>query len=102
SVLPPVVRGKAVASYRINDIGVTMLGGGPTEVAYVSIAQADTAILLQRDARRGVLAALPVLRGRVPPGRPLMTTPLAEADWSQPGWRRAVCAWGAWVGMNHR
>ena len=96
-VLPPVIQGQAVAAYRVNEIGVTMLGGEANEVAYVSTAQSDAAILLQRDERRAVLAAVPVVRGRVRPGSPLMTTPLAEADWSQPAWRRAVCAWGAWL-----
>lgn len=96
--LPQAIEGKPVAAYRVDNILVTLLHGG-VDVAYVTRPDSpnDDAILLRRDARRGVLAALPVVRGRPKPGRPLMTTPLVELDLDSPAWCRAVMAWGAWL-----
>jgi hypothetical protein len=98
AALPQAIDGKPVAVYQVDDILATLLHGG-IDVAYVirPDAQNDDAIVLRRDAKRGVLAALPVVRGRPKPSRPLMTTPLAELDLDHPAWRRAVMAWGAWL-----
>jgi hypothetical protein len=92
--LPPAIHGQPVASYKMGDVLATMLNGRQ-DVAYVTAK--DTAIVLRRDAKRGVLAALPVVRGRPQRGNVLMTTPLNELDLDSADWRRAICAWGAWL-----
>jgi hypothetical protein len=94
--LPQEVQGKPAATYQAGDIIVTMFVGGE-DFAYVTAAdEADQALLLRRSEKRGVMLALPISRGRVRQGSPLMTTPLAELG-DTPAWRRAVCAWGAWL-----
>jgi hypothetical protein len=93
--LPPVVQGKPVATYKVNNILVTMLHGG-ADFAYVTtVDESDQAITLRRDEKRGLMMALPVMRGRPRRGNPLMTTPLAARATSE--WNRAICAWGVWV-----
>ncbi len=93
--LPPAIQGQPAASYKVGQVLATMLHGGQ-DVAYITAG--ETAIVLRRDEKRAVLAALPVLRGRPQRGNILMTTPLNELDLNNPAWRRAVCAWGAWLG----
>ena len=96
--LPPAIQGKPVASYIVNNISVAMLHGHPDHFAYIATSTTgETAILLHQNEQRGVMAALPVIRGRVRRGSPLMTTPLADLDTQRAGWRRALCAWGAWL-----
>jgi hypothetical protein len=95
---PPAIEGQPAAGYEVGDIRATMLYGG-VDFAYVANgAAADQGVLLRRDEKRGVMMALPVSRGRPQRGAPLMTTPLADLDAAaDPGWNRALCAWGAWL-----
>jgi hypothetical protein len=94
--LPKGVQGKPAAMYQVGDVVVTMIVGGE-DFAYVTAAgKADEALLLRRSEKRGVMLTLLVSRGRIRQGSPLMTTPLAELG-DTPAWRRAVCAWGAWL-----
>jgi hypothetical protein len=92
--LPAGVGGTPVATYQAGDVVVTILHGNDTIACAVA---GETAILLRRDQRRGVVAALQVVRGRV--GRqPLMTTPLDELGSSlSPEETRALSAWAAWL-----
>jgi hypothetical protein len=90
--LPPAVAGQAVASYRVGNIAVAVLHGGD-DLAYAAAGEAG--VVLRRDERRGVVAALPFARGRVR-REPLMTTPLTEVEIT-PAWQRALCAWAAWL-----
>jgi hypothetical protein len=93
--LPRATEGTPVASYRAGEVTVTMLYGGP-DFAYATAGDPEAGVLLRRDDNRGVMAALPVMRGRPRRGSPLMTTPLAEIEESAE-WRRALCAWVAWL-----
>ena len=90
--LPSAISGQAVASYRVGKITVAVLHGGD-DLAYA--ATGETGVVLRRDDRRGVVAALPFARGRVR-REPLMTTPLADIEIT-PAWQRAMCAWAAWL-----
>jgi len=90
--LPDEVRGQAVASYQVGPITAILLHGAD-DFAYIS-NEAEGAVLLYRDRRRGVMAAVSGRRGRFRRGRPLMTTPLAELDRE---WNRALAAWGCWL-----
>ncbi|HID62685.1 MAG TPA: hypothetical protein EYP49_08130 [Anaerolineae bacterium] len=91
---PPAggVGGTPVATYQAGDVAVTMLHGAEDVVL---AAVGETTIVLRRSERRGVLAALPVVRGRVR-REPLMTTPLAGVE-PTPEWNRALCAWTGWL-----
>ncbi|MCP4686047.1 MAG: hypothetical protein GY867_11480, partial [bacterium] len=91
--VPKAIQGRPVASYQVGDILVTMLQGGD-DFAYATKGTEEVGLLLRRDSKRGVMAALPVKRGRPQRGNPLMTTPLAELDKS---FNRALCAWAAWL-----
>jgi hypothetical protein len=93
--LPPAIQGQPVASYRVGQVLVTLLQGGD-DFAYVTVTGSDNAVLLRRDGQRGVMAALPVMRGRPQRGHILMTTPLAELSQTAEA-NRALCAWGAWL-----
>lgn len=96
--LPRGVEGRPAALYRVNDLAVTLLYGGP-DIAYAANpAGPERGVLLCRDEARGVIRAQPVVRGRPRRGLPLMTTPLAElaaADAAQVN--RALAAWAAWL-----
>lgn len=102
--LPPIIQGKPVAEYRVNNIVATILHGG-ADFAYIAPMSSDkigeekveSSILLQRNEQKGMMVALPVVKGRVRQGSPLMTTPLIELDLRQGEWLRAVAAWGAWL-----
>jgi hypothetical protein len=95
--VPQAIEGKPMADYAVGDIRVTMLHGG-TDFAYVTNGDTvEEGILLRRDEKRGVMMALPVTRGRPRRGAPLMTTPLADLDATDPTWNRSLCAWGAWL-----
>jgi hypothetical protein len=89
---PAGVGGTSVVTYQAGDVAVTMLHGADD---VVFAAAGETTIVLRCSERRGVLAALPVVRGW---GRrdPLMTTPLAETE-PTPEWNRALCAWTGWL-----
>lgn len=95
--LPPAIHGQAAASYRVGDIVVTMLWGGE-DFAYAVLQNkgANEGVLLRRNRQRGVMAAMPVTRGRPQSGSVLMTTPLAELPIGAAG-NRALCAWAAWL-----
>ncbi len=95
--LPPAIQGQAAASYRVGDIVVTMLRGGE-DFAYAVLGskEGNEGVLLRRNRQRGVMAALPVTRGRPQPGSVLMTTPLAELPLGAAG-NRALCSWAAWL-----
>jgi hypothetical protein len=88
------VEGTPMATYRAGDVTVTVLHGGE----YLAYAvNGDTAVALHRDERRGVIAALPLVRDRVR-RQPLMTTPLDEiGSPSSPEELRALSAWAAWL-----
>jgi hypothetical protein len=101
--LPRFVEGKPVASYQVNDILVTLLHGGQ-DFAYAVLAEGkenkeaeQTAVLLQRNEQRGEMMALPVVKGRLRRGNPLITTPLVELDLRDGVFLRALAAWGAWL-----
>lgn len=87
----------AAASYRVGDIVVTMLWGSE-DFAYAVLGSkgVNEGVLLRRSLQRGVMAALPVTRGRPQPGSVLMTTPLAELPTGASS-NRALCAWAAWL-----
>jgi len=91
--LPGEVRGQAVASYQVGPITAILLHGAD-DFAYIFNEGTEAAVLLYRDRRRAVMAAVSGQRGRFRRGRPLMTTPLAEVD---QGWNRALAAWGCWL-----
>lgn len=97
SDLPPAIQGQATASYRVGDIVVTMLRGGE-DFAYAVLGSkgGNEGVLLRRNSQRGVMAALPVTRGRPQPGSVLMTTPLAELQAGAAS-NRALCSWAAWL-----
>ena len=70
--LPTAIQGKPMAGYRVNNIVATLLYGG-TDFAYIapvpSLAnngqkQEKTAVLLQRNEQKGMMTALPVIKGR--------------------------------------
>lgn len=94
--LPQAIEGRPVAVYRVAAIQVLLLHGG-ADFAYATAGDPEAGVLLRRDDNRGVIAALPVIRGRPRRGNPLMTTPLAELDLSDSGWNRSLCAWAAWL-----
>lgn len=103
--LPPAIQGKPVAEYRVNNIVAILLHGG-SDFAYITPKpsegnngqrQEKMAVLLQRNEQKGVMAALPVVKGRPRRGSPLMTTPLAELDLKHGDWLRAVTSWGTWL-----
>lgn len=103
--LPRAVEGKPVAEYRVNNIVATLLHGGP-DFAYIAPVpsasnngkeEEEMAVLLQRNEQKGVMIALPVVKGRPRRGSPLMTTPLAEVVLSEGAWLRALAAWGGWL-----
>jgi hypothetical protein len=79
----------------VDQIHVTVLYGGQ-DFAYATAGEPDTGVLLRRDDKRAVIAAIPVRRGRPRRGATLMTTPLAEIE-DTAEWRRALCAWAAWL-----
>jgi hypothetical protein len=91
--LPAAIQGQPLAIYQAGNVLVMLLRNN-LDFAYAT--SGDAAILLRRDDKRGILAALPVARGRVR-REPLLTTPLAELDFSQAAARRALCAWAAWL-----
>lgn len=95
--LPPAVQGQPAASYRVGEVLVTMLRGGD-DFAYANLQSKGTneGVLLRRNLQRGVMAALPVTRGRPQPGSVLMTTPLSELSQTAES-NRALCAWAAWL-----
>ncbi len=97
SDLPPAIQGQAAASYRVGDILVTLLHGGD-DFAYAILPSkgVNEGVLLRRNLQRGVMAALPVNRGRTQSGSVLMTTPLAELS-ATGATHRALCAWAAWL-----
>ncbi len=95
--VPAAIEGQPAAGYTVGDIRVTMLHGG-TDFAYIVRGdETEDGLLLRRDEQRGVMMAQPVKRGRPRRGVPLMSTPLDELDAADPGWNRALCAWGAWL-----
>ena len=99
--LPPAIQGKPMAEYRVNNIVATLLYGG-ADFAYIAPGnngqeQEKTAMLLQRNEQKGVIVALPVVKGRPRRGSPLMTTPLEGMNLREGAWLRAVTAWGAWL-----
>ncbi len=93
--LPQAIEGQPVAAYRVGEVQVIMLHGG-ADFAYAIVGDWETGVLLRRDDNRGVLVAMPVVRGRPRRGDILMTTPLAELGQSG-GWNRPLCAWAAWL-----
>jgi hypothetical protein len=81
----------------VGDIVVTMLRGGE-DFAYIIVGGSESAFLMRRDDKKGVMAVWPVVRNRPRVGgAPLMSTPLAELDLTSSAWNRALCAWGAWL-----
>jgi hypothetical protein len=94
--LPPAIQGQPAAAYRVGDLMVTLLRGGE-DAAYATVAGQDDGVLLRREAKRGVMVALPVRRGRPVRAETLMTTPLAELKPDSPPDLRALCAWAAWL-----
>lgn len=68
--LPSFVQGNPVAEYRVNNIVATILHGG-SDFAYIApvssdnIGEEETAVLLQRNDQKGVMIAIPVVKGRV-------------------------------------
>jgi hypothetical protein len=90
--LPDSVGGTSVTTYQAGDVAFTMLYGADDVVV---AALGETTIILRHDERRGVLAALPVMRRRVR-RESLMTMPLAEIE-PTPEWNRALCAWIGWL-----
>ncbi len=92
------IDGQPAAVYQVGQVVVTVLHGG-NDLAYITIAgnPKDEAVLLQRNEPRGQIVAVPVARGRPRRGSALMTIPLAELELQDPGWRRALYAWGAWL-----
>ncbi|GIK38121.1 MAG: hypothetical protein BroJett011_19540 [Chloroflexota bacterium] len=95
--VPQAVQGKPAASYKVCDIIVTMLRGGE-DFAYITVGGSQSAFLMRRDDKKGVMAVWPVVRNRPRVGgAPLMSTPLAELDLTARSWNRALCAWGAWL-----
>jgi|GEM_PF-2896529 len=103
--LPPALQGKPMAEYRVNNIVATLLYGG-TDFAYIapvsSLGNNDQnrekmAVLLHRNEQKGVMAALPVIKGRPRRGSPLMTIALEGMNLREGSWLRAVTAWGAWL-----
>lgn len=103
--LPPAIQGKPMAEYRVNNIVATLLYGG-TDFAYIAPVpspgnngqeQEKTGVLLQRNEQKGMMTALPVIKGRPRRGSPLMTTPLAGMNLREGSWLRSVTAWGAWL-----
>jgi len=94
--LPSAINGRPAAAYKVDNIVVTMLIGGKDFAYITTVGETEQAIVLRRHAKRGVIMALPVRRGRPRPGSPLMTTPLDEIEESAE-WNRALCAWGAWL-----
>ncbi len=91
------VEGTPVATYRAGDVTVTALHGSE----YLAYAvNGDAAVVLHRDERCGVVAALPVVRDRVR-RQPLMTTPLDEiGSTPSPEELRALSAWAAWLALE--
>jgi hypothetical protein len=94
--LPAAIQGKPVASYKVNNVLVTMLHS-ELDFAYITAEGKDTAVLLQRNVQRGVMTALPVVKGRPRRGSPLMTTPLADMAGQEGLWLRTLASWGAWL-----
>jgi hypothetical protein len=94
--LPHGTEGQPAAAYRVGEIQVTMLFGGP-DFAYARAGDPEAGILLRRDDNRGVMVALPVMHGRPRRGSPLMTTPLAELNLQDNRWNRSLCSWAAWL-----
>lgn len=94
--LPEAIAGQPVVTYHAGGFIASVLHH-PENFAYVAAPGAESGILLHRNSSRGVMAALPVVKGRVRRGSPLMTTPLADLDLSQGRWLRALCAWGVWL-----
>lgn len=102
--LPRVIRGKPVATYKVNDMLATIIHGDNEAVAYITSAEDNQngvnqgqGVLLFRDERQGVMAAVPVNRGRPVRGNRLMTTPLADLNLKSGDWLRVLCVWGAWL-----
>lgn len=94
--LPKGIEGAPKVAYRVGPVRVLALAGG-VDVALASVDGREEGILLRRDDKRGVITALPVVRGRPRRGQGLMSTPLAEVDLTKPAWLRAVLAWAAWL-----
>ncbi len=94
--LPPAVSGTPAAAYRVGEVMVTILQGGD-DFAYIAVPGTADAILLRRDEKRAIMAALPAPRGRPRRNEVLMSTPLTELETENPGWKRALSAWGAWL-----
>lgn len=94
--LPHGTEGQPAAAYRVGEIQVIMLFGGP-DFAYARAGDPEAGILLRRDDNRGVMVALPVMHGRTRRGSPLMTTPLAELNLQDNRWNRSLCSWAAWL-----
>ena len=107
SELPAFIQGRPAAAYRVSDILVTLLHGGP-DLAYACSTAATgedgadqkterPAILLQGHEPRGLVTALPVVNGRPRRGSAVATTPLAEVDLRDGSWLRAIACWAAWL-----
>jgi CBS domain-containing protein len=98
--LPRCVEGRLVAVYQARDVVAALLHGG-NDFAYVIYSgenvTPDHGVLLRCNPMRGVMVALPVIRGRVMQGSVLMSTPLADLDLKSGDWLRALSAWGAWL-----
>ena len=86
------VAGKPLVSYRVGDVTATWIQESDIVVCAV---KGEKAIVLQYDERQGVLAARPVVRGRVR-WQTLMTTPIEEIGVSGE-WMRALMCWAAWL-----
>ena len=95
--LPTGVTGQVVAAYTVGDIVAHLLKDSEVLVWVTYQDNKTEGVALQRLEKRGVVAAMPVRRGRLQRGQPLMTTPLDELDLGNPAHSRALCAWGAWL-----
>jgi hypothetical protein len=95
--LPKGVQGQVAASYKVPGILVTMLRGGD-DFAYITVENSESAFLMRKEMKKGVIAVWPVVRSRPRTvGAPLASAWLAELELKSSGWNRAVCAWGAWL-----
>lgn len=84
--------GEPAAGYRVAGLTVTLLRGGD-DLAFGG--DGERGVLLRRNEKRDWIEALPVRRGRAAT-KPIATTPLAELE-PVSRWRRALCAWNAFL-----
>ncbi len=97
---PQAIKGTPAAMYVVNGITATLLTG-QDDLVYATPENDDAeAVLLTRNDKRGVVMAVPVRRDRPKRSSPLMTTPLAGLDLSNPSYLRALCAWAAWLAWS--